>query len=390
MDILYQSYVAKERTMKNWKRWLGLPGGVLILILTLNPFLQRLRAPERETAAEEGGRPYETRVRAVGAVGDAPAASAAEQTERREGVYTFLLAGQDNGNGNTDTLTVVRLDTAARSLDAVFIPRDTMVNSDWRIKKINAAYSMGLYDGSGGAACLARHVEGLTGFPADSYAVIDISAFVRAVDAMGGVWFDVPMAMDYEDPSQNLAIHLRPGYQLLSGQQAIGLCRFRSGYPTADLGRIEMQQRFLKACAAQFASVGNIPNMKKVVEILADKLETDMSAGKIAWFLVQALRCPSENIRFHTAPNQVDTVDGYSYTILELEPWLELINSCLNPYTRPITAQDLDVIYAADGQIRCTGEARFVSGRLAGDAREAAVPAQRRTGAVTVVTAPAD
>jgi len=279
--------------------------------------------------------------------------------ERRRGVYTLLLAGQDNGNGNTDTLMVVRLDTTQHSIDVVSIPRDTMINTAWQIRKINAAYSMGVYEGGSGPEALCRYVAGLTGFEPDGYAIVNLSAFVRAVDAMGGVYFDVPFAMDYEDSTQNLSIHLKKGYQLLTGTQAMQLCRYRSGYASADLGRIDMQQRFLKACAAQFIERGSIPNAVRVVEILASELETDMSAARIAWLMAQVLACKSENIRFSTAPSLADTVGGYSYTILELEPWLELLNRCLNPGSLPITAAELDLVYAQDGQIRCTAAAKF-------------------------------
>ena len=83
--------------------------------------------------------------------------------QRCEGVYTLLLAGQDNGNGNTDTMMVVRLDTEARCVDAVSIPRDTMVNASWQIRKLNAAYAMGALNGGSGAESLCTHVERLLG-----------------------------------------------------------------------------------------------------------------------------------------------------------------------------------------------------------------------------------
>ena len=324
---------------------------VLLLVLGLTSTAEPGKAQRRESAVEV--------MRAAIAMAEPGGAEA--QNTRREGVYTFLLAGQDNGNGNTDTIMVIRLDTLNRTIDAVSIPRDTMINTAWKIRKINAAYSMGPYNGLSGAECLAAHVAELTGFPVDGYAVVDLRAFVEIVDAMGGVWFEVPMAMDYEDPSQNLAIHLKAGYQLLNGQQALGLCRFRSGYASADLGRIDMQHRFLKACAGQFIEKGSIPNAVRVVEILADSVETDMSAGKIAWFLAQALRCPAENIRFHTAPNRLDTVGGFSYTILELEPWLQLINRCLDPYELPLTAADLNVVFIQDGALGFTAAPCFAA-----------------------------
>ena len=293
------------------------------------------------------------------AVRSAPAEAAEPSRTRRDGVYTVLLAGQDNGNGNTDTMMLARLDTNEHTLDVVSIPRDTMVNTSWQIRKLNAAYAMGALRGGSGAESLRRHVARLTGFEADNYAIVDLDAFVQIVDTMGGVDFDVPIAMDYEDRGQSLSIHLQPGMQHLDGYQAMGLCRYRSGYANADLGRIEMQQRFLKACAEQFITLGNIPNVGKVVEILSNSLETDLNGGNIAWFLRQLLKCRGEDIRFYTAPNCPADTGGISYTVFELEPWLERINESLNPYREAITAADLDLVFSRGGSLGCTAARRF-------------------------------
>jgi hypothetical protein len=188
----------------------------------------------------------------------------------------------------------------------------------------------------------------------DCYAVVDLDVLVQAVDLMGGVWFDVPQAMDYDDPSQDLAIHLSPGRQLLNGEQAMGVCRYRSAYVTGDLGRIEMQHRFLEACAEQFISAGNIPNLGKVAELLARRTDTNLSTGNIAWLLHQALLCDKENICFYTAPVVTETVAGYSYVLLNLWPWLDLVNAHLNPYDLPIGYTDVDVVYRNEYGVACT------------------------------------
>lgn len=286
------------------------------------------------------------------------AAGAPERT-RREGVYTLLLAGLDDGNGNTDTIMLARFDAEARRLDVVSLPRDTMVNTRWNVRKLNAAYAVGVLNGESGGETLRRHVARLTGIEADRYAIVNLRVFEQAVDLLGGVDFDVPMAMDYEDAEQGLSIHLKAGPQHLSGAQALGLCRFRSGYASADLGRIEMQQRFLHACAAQFIRLGNIPNLTRLVALLSENLETDLNAGMLSWFLRQLLRCPSENIRFATAPCEAQTVRGVSYTVLVLEPWLRMVNESLNPFAEAITPEALDLIYVQDGTLGCTTEPRF-------------------------------
>ena len=293
------------------------------------------------------------------AVRRAPAEAQEKSRTRREGVYTLLLAGRDDGNGNTDTMMLARLDTNGHAFEAVSIPRDTMVNAPWQIRKLNAAYAMGTLSGGSGAESLRRHVANLTGFEADNYAIVDLDAFVQVVDTLGGVDFDVPMAMDYEDRGQDLAIHLQPGPQHLNGSQAMGLCRFRSGYADADLGRIEMQHRFLKACASQFITLGNIPNVARVVDILSHSIETDLSGGNIAWFLRQFLKCRSEDVHFYTAPSRPADAGGISYTVLELEPWLERINESLNPYSEPIATEDLDLVFSRSGALGWTAARRF-------------------------------
>ena len=275
-------------------------------------------------------------------------------SSRQKGVYTILMVGNDDGNGNTDTIVVGRIDTKRHKMDFVSIPRDTLVNIDWSIRKINAVYWGDINSGGNGVDMLREQVENLIGFQVDCYAVIDLDVLESVVDTLGGVYFDVPMAMDYEDPTQNLSIHIQPGYQLLNGDQALGVCRYRSGYVDGDIGRIAMQQRFLKACMTQFISLGNIPNVAQVVQILADGLDTDMTAANIAFFMRQALQCDSEDIHFYTMPTTDSWVGGLSYTIVDLEKWIPMVNECLNPYKQEISVSNLDIVYRENGVIRGT------------------------------------
>ena len=293
--------------------------------------------------------------------------------DRQQDIYTILLVGNDDGNGNTDTIVVGRLDTVNHTMDFVSIPRDTLVNLDWNVRKINAVYAGTANSGGVAIDGLKTQIRNLIGFNVDCYAVIDLNVFVDVVDLMGGIWFDVPQAMHYEDPGQNLYIHIDAGYQCLNGQQAMGVVRYRSGYANGDLGRIETQQKFLKAAASQFISLGNIPNISQVVSLLAKNMDTDLSAANIAFFLRQALMCSSENVNFHTMPNTPDMVYGLSYTFVELDPWLEMINQCLNPYNAAVTAANLDVVYKSGGTILST------SGNLRGSWYYSATPTANTT-----------
>ena len=61
-------------------------------------------------------------------------------TQRKDGVYTILLAGNDDGTGNTDTIMVGKIDTVRHTIDFVSIPRDTIINVEWDNRKLNSVY----------------------------------------------------------------------------------------------------------------------------------------------------------------------------------------------------------------------------------------------------------
>lgn len=277
-------------------------------------------------------------------------------SDRQKGVYTILLVGNDDGNYNTDTIMVGKIDTEQHTMDFVSIPRDTLVNWDWDIRKINAVYWSYNLRGDSGIDQLKAHVKNLIGFEVDCYAVLDIGDVIRAVDALGGVDFDVPMDLNYEDLTQDLRIHIAAGPQHLTGEQVMGVCRYRSGYFNGDLGRIEMQHQFLKACAQQFISLGSIPHIGEVVDILTDGLDTDLTAANMAFFLRQALLCDSEDVNFYTVPSLDATVHGLSYTVVNLDEWIPMVNEILNPYFTPVTQADLDVVYLENGGFAGTME----------------------------------
>ncbi len=267
------------------------------------------------------------------------------QNGRKAGVYTLLLAGRDDSSGNTDTVLLARLDTARHRLDLVSLPRDTLLNLDWSVRKLNAVYAGTANAGGDGAEGLRREIRRLCGFSPDCYAVVDLAVFVKAVDLIGGVEYELPEALHYDDEAQDLHIHLEAGKRRLSGEEAMGLVRYRSGYRNGDLDRVTVQQRFLEAALGQLLSLGSVPRLPELASLLASHTDTDLSAANIAWLLRQVLLCGREDIHFATMPNSPATVAGLSYTLPEPEDWLAMINESLNPFTAPIRRENLDLVY---------------------------------------------
>ena len=171
----------------------------------------------------------------------------ASNSKRKDGVYTFMIIGMDKVALNTDTIMVGRMDTINHSVEIVNIPRDTYVNVRTKIKKINSIYPLSVSKGDNGVKNLRRGIEKLVGFPIDSYAFVDIVAAAKIVDTIGGVDFDVPVNMHYDDPAQDLHIDIDKGMQHLNGDDFVKVMRFRNTYQQGDLDRIKVQQDLLSA-----------------------------------------------------------------------------------------------------------------------------------------------
>ena len=260
---------------------------------------------------------------------------------RREYCYTILVSGLDDDNGGSDTNILVSFDQPNKKISLVSLPRDTLLHHDWVSNKLNYAYA------KGGTALLQEEIENLLGIPVDFYVTVNLKGFISLVDQIGGVDFDVPVDMDYDDPYQNLHIHYSKGMQHLNGQQAMEVVRWRknndgTGYATADIGRIDTQQAFLKVVAQQLLTIDNIPAMAKV---FFKYVKTDLTTGNLVWLGTEALSMGMDAVSFHTLPG-----DGSGYYrkesvyVVDPEAALALVNEHLNPYREPITIEDMDIL----------------------------------------------
>ena len=274
--------------------------------------------------------------------------------DRKEDFFTFLVIGRDTaGGGNTDTILLAAYDVKNQKLNVMSIPRDTMVNIPYDIKRINAVYN---YNGGGdeGMDALCTEIGQLVGFMPDFHVVVEWEAVGKLVDAIGGVWFDVPVNMDYDDntPGQDLHIHVKKGYQLLSGEDAMGVVRFRNSYVNGDLGRIEVQQDFLKAVVEQCLQIKNVTRIGELAQIFVDDVTTDLTVPNLLWFAQQAIfgGLSMDNVNFVTMPCTGKnawsrTYQNYqSYVVPNADELVDLVNECFNPYVDDLKTNELDIM----------------------------------------------
>lgn len=368
-----------DEAMQQIKAFFSGPSGwiiaaIVVLLITASvlvvSFLSSVRAPELPAAAET----TETDGGGSGGVSDLPddpedegeiddsnAVQPLLSGARKEDFYTFLLFGTDKEGTNTDTIMVVSYDVKNQKLSLMSIPRDTMVNVPWDIKKINSVYGMR------GLAGFKKQIGKLIGFVPDYYVKIDLQAFVDVVDLIGGVEFDVPVSMHYHDPYQGLSIDLEPGVQTLNGEQAMGLVRFRksdrgasgkvSGYD--DKGRVQTQQAFLRAMFRKCLTIKNWTKITGYVEIFEKNVESDLTLGNMLWFARKAMDLGEDGFMTCTAPGNYyasaysRATGGYqSYVTLYGSQMVSLVNESFNPYLTKVSSGNLDIMgVSSDGSV---------------------------------------
>ena len=292
-----------------------------------------------------------------GVAAEAPDSAASH----RDGVYTFLISGIDVVGYHNDTNLVGMFDTVNGKLNIVSLPRDMLVNVNLNIKKINQPYAAAKNNGEDAAKALLDTVSGILGYEVDLYAFINIEAAAEIVDAIGGVYFDIPFDMDWDAPDQDLYIHIKAGPQTLNGENFVNAMRFRMSndgshtYAGGDIERIEFQQELLMALANQTLQLGNIGNIGEICSAVMDNMETNVSVGNIVYLLQEFMSLSSEDITFQTIPNRMDgMIYGLNYVMPLIDEWLVMLNEYLNPFDTEITESNIDMISYIDGEWRMT------------------------------------
>lgn len=145
------------------------------------------RPPELSESTLSAG---QEQLQAAETESDAQTSGETSLTNRKDSFYTILLSGLDDENGGSDTNLLMALDAEGGSIHVVSLPRDTLLNVSWSVKKLNNAYH------HGGITRTVEEVSNLLGIPVDYYVTVDLEAFVALVDAIDGVDFEIPLDMD--------------------------------------------------------------------------------------------------------------------------------------------------------------------------------------------------
>lgn len=231
----------------------------------------------------------------------------------------FLLLGVDSldsqnaSNTRSDTIMLFNVNKSNGDISILSIPRDTRAPIEGRKykEKINHSFVYG------GPELTMDTVSNLLGIDLEYYVVVDYSAVEELVDIIGGVEVDVPMDMHYEDPAADppLVINLNKGLQKLNGDESLQFLRFRKGYATADLGRIEAQQSFMKSLVKEVASPVNVIKIPKFYKIYNDNINTNIPFETIASYGLKFYKYDFDRVESRTLPGESKMINGRSFYV---------------------------------------------------------------------------
>lgn len=206
---------------------------------------------------------------------------------------SLLFVGVDEG-GRADTIFTYEMSEEGKAT-IYSIPRDTFVTENMKIPYLLVQEN--------GDEKLIEAVSEITGRPVKDYVRMDLTAVEAVIDALGGVTFTVSQDMDYDDPYQNLSIHLQAGEQTLSGKDAVGLLRYRKGYPEGDLKRVEVQQAFLMELFRQKCNPAYLKEIPAVMDAIKGHVTTNLIAEDV-------VKCGEE--LYHLKQNGMDAVEMFT------------------------------------------------------------------------------
>lgn len=189
-------------------------------------------------------------------------------------IKNVLIIGTDKSGLHSDVIMLFSLSTKKGTISCTSILRDTKVTYKGSNMKITEAMAYGK------ESAVIQAIKDITGLQIHDYVTFNFNAVEDVIDALGGVDFYVPQNMNYEDPEQDLYIHLRKGQQLLNGDKSLQLLRFRS-YPMGDIARTETQRDFMEAVFEQKANAKYIGSIPKIYSAINKNIRSSLSLAEI-------------------------------------------------------------------------------------------------------------
>ena len=232
----------------------------------------------------------------------------AEPHEKRGGIFqpplrtNVLIEGIDQENMLSDAIMICSFHRGSHEISILSVPRDTYIGL-YGYAKINALHYV-----------LKEVLEDLLGLEIHYTVQVSLEAFREIVDAAGGVEMEIPAGgLYYYDPTQDLRINIPGGHQVLDGELAEGLVRYRQ-YRYGDLQRIEMQQQFLIQMFDQVLSKESITkNLPTFLYTALQHVKTDLTILELLKYIRYLDDLSPQKFYVYTLPGTASYINDISY-----------------------------------------------------------------------------
>jgi LCP family protein required for cell wall assembly len=242
--------------------------------------------------------------------------------------------GQPDIGARSDTLMIVRLDPKTGSISMLSVPRDLRVTiPGYGPNKINAAYSFG------GARLSLQVTKQLLGIPINDFVDLNFDGFKQVINRLGGAY----LMMDHRYYNNTAvtgyaSIDIQPGYQRLSGADALSWVRYRHDQ-NGDFTRIVRQQIFLREMKREMmasARLSSLPNFVSVMGIVSRNVTSDISSlGKLYDLLTLALRLNTTHVYQTHIDGSTPMIGGVSYVEATPRQVATAVRQFLHPAKAP-------------------------------------------------------
>ena len=238
------------------------------------------------------------------------------------GKMNLLLLGVDEGGNRSDTIMVVSVDNVKNDIKLLSIPRDTKITlNNGKSVKMNALIGFPQRE-----ELVIETIKTITKMPIHYYCEVDFNGFIEIIDILGGVDYDVPFDMDYDDPAQDLHIHLKQGLQHLDGKQAHDFVRFRHNnkgsavyapgdYYKGDIGRIGAQQAFLSELFRQKMQPQYILKAPELLTAASKHVQSNFTISSALEFISMLKSTETNELESFILPGEGRYIGKVSYYV---------------------------------------------------------------------------
>lgn len=248
------------------------------------------------------------------------------------GKFNVLLLGVDEDGVRADTIMVFSVDNVKNTIKVLSIPRDTRITlNTGKSIKINSCLGFQSRE-----KFMIETIKTVTKMPIHYYCEVNFEGFKNIIDILGGVDYNVPYDMNYDDPAQDLHIHLKAGMQHLDGQAAHDFVRFRHNnksedvyapgeYAKGDIGRIGAQQDLLKELFKQKMKPQYLLKVTDLLDAAYEHVKTNFTITSALEFISIIKSTETTDMESFLLPGEGKYIGNVSYYIYDSAKTKQLI-----------------------------------------------------------------